>query len=62
MTQKLSPLAQVIRHGSEAEQNAAWIALAAANGTGMAHDIWTMATRDAENPDIPTEPVQEQLW
>lgn len=62
MIDKLSPLAQLIRDGSEGEKNDAWIRLAAANGTGIAHDIWSMTQREIAELDDPPEPVQEGLW
>jgi hypothetical protein len=62
MTAVLSRLARCIRDGSKAEKNAAWIALAADNGTGIARDIWAMAEREAAGLDNPAEPVQEELW
>ena len=64
----LSWLARVIRDGSEGERTEAWIRLAAANGTGMARDIWSLAEQElaaaAEQPraEAEAELVQEGLF
>lgn len=66
----LSWLARVIRDGTEGERTEAWIRLAAANGTGMARDIWSLAEQElaaaAEQPEtapaVEAEPVQEGLF
>ncbi len=56
----LSWLARVIRRGDEGEMHEAWLRLTAANWTGTAHDIWSLAEKEvADAGDVEAEPVAE---
>lgn len=59
-------IASLLRDGAEAQLAAAWVELAAAYGTGQAHDMWSLAQMEAAEAaaTADTRPATElvPLW